>query len=92
MVAEEKVPKSKFDTKDIFIFDCGMEVFVWIGKKSSKNEKRIAIQYAQDYLHKYKRPVWIPITKLNEGGETDTFNSFLDPEDTGRKFVINKKN
>ena len=35
------VKKTDLDSNDAFILDNGAEVFVWIGKKSSKDEKRL---------------------------------------------------
>jgi gelsolin len=75
--AAGKVTKDKFDTNDVFIFDVGPEVFVWIGKKSSSQEKKIGLHYAQDYLAKYSRPLWLPISRILEGGANEVFTSYL---------------
>ncbi|CAG8450869.1 503_t:CDS:10 [Cetraspora pellucida] len=69
---------SHFDTKDVFVFDVGHEVFVWIGLKSTIMEKKYSLQYAQEYIKKYNRPLFTPITRIMEGGENDVFTQCLD--------------
>jgi hypothetical protein len=60
---------------DVFIYDVGAEVFVWIGKGSSPEEKRNAMSFAQDYLKKNSRPLFLPVTRLLEGAENGVFKS-----------------
>jgi len=69
--------KAMLETKDVVIFDAGNEVFVWVGAGASTQEKREAMKYAHDYLVNNKRPVCLPITKILEGGDNTTFNSFF---------------
>jgi len=64
---------SKLDPNDVFILDCGTEVFVWIGKSTTDQEKKKGLQYAQDYLKAQGRPPHISITKFNEGQENKAF-------------------
>lgn len=72
-VASGTVKKSQLDTNDVFIFDIGSEVFAWIGLKASKEERKRALGFAQDYLGKYGRPIWLPIVRILEGGENEVF-------------------
>lgn len=75
-VAEEtRVVRDMLDSKDVFILDAGNEVFVWIGSKASVEEKRLAMSYAQKYLVEYKRPSFLPITRILEGGENEVFET-----------------
>jgi len=62
-------------TDDVFIYDVGAEVFVWIGKGASVDEKKKAMQYAQDYLKKNARPLFLPITRILEGAENGVFKA-----------------
>jgi gelsolin len=71
------ITKDQFDTNDVFVFDAGYEVFVWIGKNSTAKEKKYSLHYAQDYIQKYDRPAYLPITRVLEGGENETFESAL---------------
>lgn len=77
LVAEGDIPRAKLDAADAFVLDAGAEVFVWLGKNSSAGERKGALQYAQDYLVKYNRPVYLPITRILQGGENEVFNSYL---------------
>ncbi|CAG8559234.1 4556_t:CDS:2 [Acaulospora colombiana] len=67
------IDKSRFDTNDVFIFDAGHTIFVWIGLKSTAVEKKYSLQYAQDYIEKHHRPDYTPITRVMEGGENNVF-------------------
>jgi len=69
------VKKSLLDPNDVFILDTGAEVFAWIGKGASVDEKKKAMHFAQDYLQKYSRPSFTPIARILEGGENEVFNS-----------------
>jgi len=69
--------KSLLDPNDVFILDTGAEVFAWIGKGASPDEKAKALGFAQDYLTKYNRPAYLPICRVLDGGENPTFNAAL---------------
>jgi gelsolin len=73
-----KVKKSLLDGNDVFILDTGAEVFAWIGKGASKDEKKYAMKYAQEYLKKFNRPAYIPISRVLEGGENEVFEASFD--------------
>jgi len=66
--------KRDLDTNDTFILDNGAEIFVWIGKKASADEKKLGMQYAQRYLADYGRPAYLPISRVLEGSENELFN------------------
>lgn len=70
---ESNVAESSLDTNDVFIFDAGYEVFAWVGKSATLNEKNNAIPYATQYLSDYNRPLHTPITRVLEGGENAAF-------------------
>jgi len=73
-----KIKRKSLDSNDVFVLDTGAEVFAWIGKGSSKGERKTAMQYAQDYLKKYNRPAWVPISRILEGGENEVFEACFD--------------
>jgi len=77
-VGEGKIHKSALDSNDVFILDNGAEVFAWIGAKASVQERKKALQYAQDYLQHAKRPPQVPISRVLEGGENEVFNASFD--------------
>lgn len=67
------VKRNQLDSNDVFILDTGAEVFAWIGKGASVQEKKKAMTFAQDYLTKFNRPLWLPIARILEGGENQVF-------------------
>jgi gelsolin len=69
------VKKNLLNSNDVFILDTGAEVFAWIGKGASVNEKSKAMHFAQDYLTKFNRPIWLPIARILEGGENEIWNA-----------------
>jgi gelsolin len=77
-VAAGVVKKNMLDQNDVFILDTGAEVFAWIGKGASANEKKKALGFAQDYLTKYNRPAWMPISRILQGGENEVWESSFD--------------
>merc|ERR1712137_1040016 len=66
--------ESDLDSNDAFILDNGAEIFAWIGKKASKDERKLAMQYAQKYLQDNNRPAYLPISRVMEGGENAVFD------------------
>jgi len=75
MVPVKEVSIKSLDSKDAFIFDAGFEVFAWVGKGASKEEKSKALSYATDYLFKNNRPKTLPVSRILEGAENEVFLS-----------------
>jgi len=77
MIEVKNFTIKSLDSKDAFIFDAGFEVFAWVGKGASKDEKSKALGYATDYLFKNDRPKELPVSRIIEGAENDVFvNAF----------------
>lgn len=74
-VASGSLKKEQLDTTDCFIIDVGNEVFVWVGKGSTQQEKTSAIQFATGYLESSGKPQWTPVTRVVEAGETPIFKA-----------------
>jgi gelsolin len=72
-----KYKRAMLKSEDVFIFDAGNEVFAWIGKGASAQEKREAMQRAQDYLKQNGRNTSLPVTKILEGADNNSFKSFF---------------
>lgn len=72
----DKVGKTDFDSKDVFIFDTKSAVFVWIGKQTTTAERKNAMTYAHNYLMKTDHPL-VPITCLSEGRKNPAFETAL---------------
>jgi gelsolin len=67
------IKKSMLNSNDVFVFDSGSHVFVWVGKEATPKEKIECMVYAQQYLVKNNRPVYLPITRILDGGENPQF-------------------
>jgi len=65
----------KEEGDDALIVDMGKKIYVWIGRKSSLQEKGLAMRAAMDLLGDQGRPIATQITRVMEGSETDEFNA-----------------
>lgn len=68
-----KLKRDMLDTKDAFILDADTEIFVWIGKGATAEEKKKSMTFGNDYLTKNSRPAWTPLTRVVEGAEASSF-------------------
>ncbi|KAK6176075.1 hypothetical protein SNE40_014431 [Patella caerulea] len=77
--SEEKsgeISQKDFDSKDVFILDTKETVYVWVGKKTSSNEKKNAMTYAHKYLQDSDHPLQ-PICVLSEGKHNKQFETAI---------------
>jgi len=72
---KNRLQRSMLDTQDVFIVDADSEIFVWIGKGASANEKKEGMMRAMEYLAKAGKPDWTPITRVVEGAESPVFQA-----------------
>jgi len=72
-VGRGKLDKNLLNSDDAFILDAGSQVFVWIGKGSTKNEKREAMAYAVRYLTEQGRSANVPIARVTDSQEPPEF-------------------
>eukprot|EP01099_Mayorella_cantabrigiensis_P000414 TRINITY_DN1191_c0_g1_i1.p1 TRINITY_DN1191_c0_g1~~TRINITY_DN1191_c0_g1_i1.p1 ORF type:complete len:857 (-),score=275.17 TRINITY_DN1191_c0_g1_i1:59-2320(-) len=70
-----KLSKDLLDSNDCFILDAGSEIFTWIGKGATKQERKESMITAQSFLKSQKKPDWTPISRCVEGAETPLFKS-----------------
>jgi gelsolin len=77
---------STLASDDVFLFDAACytnpAIYVWIGKGSSRLERRLALQYGQNYLHqkladKGNVQVAVSLVKLTEGEESAAFKKAI---------------
>jgi hypothetical protein len=55
-----------------------MKIFIWIGEKASVNERKASLGEAQSYLKSSGRPVYLPISKIQEKSQIPTFDAAFD--------------
>lgn len=68
---------NQLDARDVFLLDTGIELFLWVGKGASQEERSKSMLYAIRLLSTMKKPATTPITRLVQGGETDTFKTYF---------------
>jgi len=73
----EKIKRSLLDSSDAFVLFTGSQVFAWVGKNASVNEKQKALRFAQEYVTKNNLPPHTPVARILEGGENEVFESFF---------------
>jgi len=65
-----------FASDDVFIFDAGESVFVWVGTNASSAEKKNGLPLAHNYLRASGSP-WRSVTVVKEGSKCKQFTSAL---------------
>ena len=68
-MTEVKFGKESLDTNDAFLIDNGKMIYIWCGKQSSKQEKRLGIPFAQKYKESTTEKLNCPIALINEGSK-----------------------
>lgn len=71
------VTLNDFKSDDVFIYDSGETVFVWVGANASAAEKRNGIPLAHNYLRESGCP-WKSITVTKEGTKCKQFSSLFE--------------
>ncbi|TFK40759.1 fragmin60 [Crucibulum laeve] len=79
--------QASLSSADAFILDHSTDmvhpaIYLWLGEHASLTERRLAPQYAQNYLYDKKQKdgrvrVAIPIVKIEEGNESEDFLNAL---------------
>ena len=61
--------QSLLDTKNVYILDCWSDVFIWIGRKSSRLVRAAALKLSQELCGMLHRPKHAMVTRNLEGTE-----------------------
>jgi len=77
-VASGTVSKHLLNSNDVFVFDAGAHIYVWVGNGASPAERSRGIGYATEYMAFHNRPPWLPVTMVKEGKEGAAFNRSFD--------------
>lgn len=85
----ERPPISRLKTDKVCFFDTGFQCYIWAGRAAPRQDRTSAFTFAQYYLKRYNRPSVLPITRFNEGLESEAFRSqFGPPEPPGCCVVL----
>lgn len=76
-VSRPPLHKADLLTEDAFVLDCGAEIFVWVGAGATKEERKDSMAIAEKFLAESDRPVYTPITRIVERGETPLFKAYF---------------
>ncbi|KAG5671066.1 hypothetical protein PVAND_001281 [Polypedilum vanderplanki] len=76
-INQKPLKQEMLNTNDCFILDTGSGIYVWIGKKSTEQEKKQAMSRAQGFIQTKKYPAWTKVTKINEFTETTPFKQYF---------------
>ncbi|XP_060578939.1 protein flightless-1 homolog isoform X2 [Ruditapes philippinarum] len=70
-----KLKQKILDTKQVYILDCKTDVFVWIGKKSTRLIRAAALKLSQELNAMLERPDFSSVTRCLEGTEPQIFKT-----------------
>ncbi|KAK3582011.1 hypothetical protein CHS0354_039677 [Potamilus streckersoni] len=75
-----EIPKGKLtchllDTKCVYLLDCKSDLFVWIGKKSTRLVRAAALKLSQEMNAMIDRPEFCSVTRCLEGTEPQIFKT-----------------
>ena len=70
--------KESLDSKDTFLIDNGKMLYIWCGKESSKQEKRLGIPFAQKYKESSSDKLACSIALINEGSKKFSIETAFD--------------
>ncbi|KAI7747483.1 hypothetical protein M8C21_025899 [Ambrosia artemisiifolia] len=70
-----ELSKSLLENNKCYLLDCGSEVFVWVGRVTQVDERKAAMQAAEEFITNQSRPKATRVTRLIQGYETYSFKS-----------------
>ncbi|KAL7019876.1 hypothetical protein ACKWTF_011282 [Chironomus riparius] len=72
---QQKLVHTLLNSKNVYLLDCGTDLFVWFGKKSTRLVRAAAVKLSTELFNMIKRPPFSTITRVQEGTETQIFKS-----------------
>lgn len=70
-----KLKQSQLNTRNVYILDCNADLFVWIGRQSSRLVRAAALKLAQELCNMLTRPSNALVIRVLEGTEGAVFKS-----------------
>lgn len=81
-IPQGKLIHTLLNSKNVYILDCYLDLFVWFGKKSTRLVRAAAVKLSQELFNMINRPEFSMITRIQEGNETQVFKTkFLNWDD-----------
>ncbi|KAJ9548190.1 hypothetical protein OSB04_020733 [Centaurea solstitialis] len=80
---EGELSKSLLENSKCYLMDCGAEVFVWVSRVTQVEDRKAAMQTAEEFLASQNRAKSTRVTRLIQGYETYSFKSNFDSWPSG---------
>ncbi|XWS66337.1 hypothetical protein CRYUN_Cryun05aG0191000 [Craigia yunnanensis] len=77
-LVEGELLKGILENNKCYLLDCGAEVFVWVGRVTQVDDRKVASQVVEDFVAGQNRPKTTRITRVIQGYETNSFKSNFD--------------
>ncbi|PVD37897.1 hypothetical protein C0Q70_00499 [Pomacea canaliculata] len=74
-IPKKQLVSKLLDTKCVYVLDCISDVFVWIGKKSTRLVRAAALKLSQELHAMVQRPKYATISRCLEGTEPQIFKT-----------------
>ena len=74
-VPGNKLLQEHLQTKSVYILDCYSDLFVWVGKKSTRLVRAAALKLSSELFAMLQRPDFAMIHRVSEGTESQVFQS-----------------
>lgn len=74
-IPQQKLVHTLLNSKAVYLLDCGPDLFVWFGKKSTRLVRAAAIKLSQELFNMFDRPEFSVVTRIQEGTESQVFKS-----------------
>uniref|UniRef100_A0A1Y1MDJ9 Gelsolin-like domain-containing protein n=1 Tax=Photinus pyralis TaxID=7054 RepID=A0A1Y1MDJ9_PHOPY len=72
-VPHAKLECTLLNSKNVYILDCYLDLFVWIGKKSTRLINAAAVKLSEELFNMIDRPDYALVTRVREGTEPQVF-------------------
>ncbi|KAL4205132.1 hypothetical protein AMTRI_Chr01g135740 [Amborella trichopoda] len=72
---EGALSKSLLENNKCYLLDCGAEVFVWVGRVTQLEDRKVASQAAEEFISGQNAPKSTRITRVIQGYESHSFKS-----------------
>ncbi|KAI4363989.1 hypothetical protein MLD38_020136 [Melastoma candidum] len=80
---EGDLSKGLLENNKCYLLDQGVEIFVWVGRITQVDERKAAIQTAEEFIKEQNRPKSTRVTRVIQGYETQRFKSNFDSWPSG---------
>lgn len=74
-IKHNKLEQKFLSTKNVYILDCYSDIFVWIGRKSTRLVRAAALKLSQELCNMLIRPLQATVGRELEGTESQVFRA-----------------